>query len=157
MFGNPLRAGMAPSGIQAQPMAYPFMPSEQGQAQAPAQPTFWDRIETVMRQANQADADPWGAAYAARFNPQQAELMGVPYVGKEDDPMRDIEHFLYARDTARLGPMGFAQMVYGTPAHAGLKALGLKSGDWSAEEVLRGWQGAGIGMREWLEDLYNGD
>ena len=99
-------------------------------------------FSSMLARVNQADAmDPWGRAFAMRFRP------GTPgYVGQESDALRDVEHYLYARDRASMGPMGALQMAVGVPGHAGLKALGLKQGDTGLSELLRGWQGTAEGL-----------
>ena len=113
---------------------------------------FEQSLGWVLEQSRQQDIDPWAFSYAARFNPQfQA------YQGKEYDPLRDVEHYLYARDTAARGPLGFYQMAFGSPGHAALKMLGLKQGDTSMEEVMRGWQGAGHGITDWAKGLLGVD
>lgn len=111
---------------------------------------FSASLQALEQQAGALGHDPWTMAYAQRFRPAQAQAMGVPYVGQEEDRLRDLEHYLYARDTAALGPIGFAQMLMGSPGHALLKATGVRRGDASLEEVMRGLQGAGAGFGQWL-------
>ena len=109
---------------------------------------FREALSGILSGAQRLDIDPWAYAYQARFNPQF-----IDYQGKEEDALRDVEHYLYARDTAGRGPLGFYQMAFGTPGHAALKALGIKQGDTSVEELLRGWQGAGHGIADWWSGL----
>ena len=109
-------------------------------------PNYQQTLAEVMRRAE--GGDPFTTAYNMRWVPGTQG-----YRGGEDDPLRDVEHYLFARDQARLGPLEAYRMFIGTPAHIGMKMLGMKTGDYSMGELLRGWQGAGAGFSDWVGDV----
>ena len=106
---------------------------------------YQQRLAQTLRDYGRAGfQDPWDYAYARRFNPQTPG-----FLGKHDESSKNVEHYLYARDQASLGPYHAAQMAIGTPGHALLKALGIKGGEPSLAEVYRGWQGTAHGLGDW--------
>lgn len=106
---------------------------------------YQQRLAQTLRDYGKAGfEDPWQYAYAQRFTP------GTPgYVGRWDEAAKNVDHYIFARDQASLGPINAAQMAIGTPGHMLLKTLGIKKGTPTMGELYRGWQGAAHGLGDW--------